>query len=241
MTKAIQTLFLASCAILLTLPIAAAADEEDSSSWFGQSGSRPIVHRDTSTSGFWWWSREPSSNQGDEELWGNRGVVFGKYVYRRPQKPEPEPEPEAALPEPVAAPEPAPVVEPPMIAKLVEERPTIIRELTIFSNVLFEFDKAELKPEGQVETDKVIAELVKYADDTVAIEGHTCNIGEEEYNAVLGQRRADAVAKYLSSKGIGEERVSAATFGERQPAVDNDTPENRQLNRRVVFKITIGN
>ncbi len=185
----------------------------DDLSWWGQSGATPEPMKDAARSGYWWWPTAPSSNAGDAEAWGNRGVVYGPY-----EKPAP-PAPPATAP-------------PTQTAKVERQIPT-------FSHVLFEFDKSTLKPEGKVAADEVVAWLKKYSKDTVVIEGHTCNIGTDLYNTGLGQRRADAVMAYLVEAGIDKARVSSVSYGESQPAVANDTPANRKLNRRAVFKITI--
>ena len=193
--------------------------KDDLSSW-GQSGATPAPVKDTggscgqaSRSCYWWWPKEAKSNANDGELWGNRGVVYNCMVV--PEKPK------------VVTP-PPPVVPP--VVKWV--KPT-------FNNVLFDFDKAVLKPEGKTETDKVVAELKKNGKETLVIEGHTCDIGEEAYNMGLGQRRADAVAKYMVEQGIAKDRITAKSYGETKPAVKNDSAANRKLNRRAVFEVSI--
>jgi OOP family OmpA-OmpF porin len=111
----------------------------------------------------------------------------------------------------------------------------------IFNNVLFDFDKAVLKPEGKAVVDQVVAELKAHGQDTVVVEGHTCDIGSDVYNQGLGQRRADAVKSYMVENGIDAARISSVTKGEAEPAVPNDGDANRKLNRRAEFDITIVN
>jgi len=163
--------------------------------------------------GYWWWPTEAASNADDGELWGNRGIV-----YRDWEKPVEK------------------VVEP---VKPQEKKPEEVRTVPVLNNVLFDFDKAVLKPEGKVEVDKLVAEMKKFAKDTVVIEGHTCDIGADTYNMGLGQRRADAVQKYMVESGIDAARVQTVSFGETKPAVPNDSAANRKLNRRAEFKVTI--
>jgi len=185
----------------------------DDLSWWGKSGATPAPVKDCTRSGYWWWPTEPKSNADDKELWGNRGVVYAQYqeeVKKEEKKAEPPPQP-----------------------------PVVKREKPIFAHVLFDFDKAVLKAEGKAETDKVIASMKEHPKDTLVIEGHTCNIGEEKYNEGLGQRRADAVKKYMVEQGIAEARITTKSFGETKPAVPNDTPANRKLNRRAMFDITV--
>ena len=186
----------------------------DDLSWWGQSGATPAPVKDATRSGYWWWPKEPKSNVDDKELWGNRGVVYSQY--NPPKPPAAVKPPEPKKPEPIAK-----------------------RETPVFAHVLFDFDKSVLKPEGKAETDKAIGDLKKHEKDTVLIEGHTCNIGTPEYNMGLGQRRADSVKKYMVEQGIAESRITTKSFGLTQPAVKNDTPANRKLNRRAVFKTTI--
>ena len=110
----------------------------------------------------------------------------------------------------------------------------------MFNHVLFDYDKATLKPEGRAEIDKVVAEMKLHEGDTVLIEGHASNEGSDAYNMALGQRRADAVRDYMVQMGIAPNRIQTISYGESRPAVANDTPANRKLNRRAVFVITMG-
>jgi OOP family OmpA-OmpF porin len=113
------------------------------------------------------------------------------------------------------------------------------RQTVIFNNVLFDFDKAVLKPEGKAVVDQVVAEMKAHGSDTVVVNGHTCDLGSDEYNMGLGQRRADAVKSYMVENGIDAGRITSTSLGESQPAVPNDGAANRKLNRRAAFDITI--
>ena len=188
----------------------------DDLSWWGQSGATAEPFKDPVRSGYWWWPADPTSNVNDSEFWGNRGVVYGMYEPKEEAPPAPTP--------------PAPPPTPPPVVK---------REKPVFNHVLFDFDKAVLKPEGKAVADEIIADLKEHAKDTVVVQGHTCNVGEDAYNMGLGQRRADAVKKYLVENGLGDDRVGTKSLGETEPAVANDTPANRKLNRRVVFDILV--
>jgi outer membrane protein OmpA-like peptidoglycan-associated protein len=75
--------------------------------------------------------------------------------------------------------------------------------------------------------------LKEWGDVKVEVAGHTCNIGTDEYNMGLSQRRADAVRNYLISQGIPADRLTAKGYGESQPTADNSTREGRVQNRRV--------
>ncbi|TNF25815.1 MAG: hypothetical protein EP329_22320 [Deltaproteobacteria bacterium] len=72
----------------------------------------------------------------------------------------------------------------------------------------------------------------------VRVEGHSDSEGSNEDNLRITQQQAEAVVKYLVSKGIAAERLEAKGFGEEQPIASNMTPYGRSRNRRVEFKIT---
>jgi outer membrane protein OmpA-like peptidoglycan-associated protein len=107
------------------------------------------------------------------------------------------------------------------------------RRFTFSAGVLFDFDKADLRPEAGAELDSLVIFLKKYPKTELGIAGHTDDIGSEEYNLDLSERRAKAVFDYLISKEIPAERLGSRGFGERRPVADNTTEEGRQKNRRV--------
>ncbi len=104
--------------------------------------------------------------------------------------------------------------------------------------VLFEFDKADLLPEGQKEVEK-IAQVIQeqYSSRSIVVEGHTDSIGREEYNQTLSERRANAVREALIASGIKPEKIVARAFGENNPVASNETEEGQQQNRRVEITI----
>ena len=107
------------------------------------------------------------------------------------------------------------------------------------SDVLFDFDKSNLRPEGQAVVDQVVGSMKANPGDTLTVVGHTDSVGTDEYNMGLGQRRADTVKNAIIAGGVDAGRVSSMSKGESEPAVPNDTPANRQLNRRAVFQFKI--
>ena len=119
--------------------------------------------------------------------------------------------------------------------------PVAAKPITIAAKELFDYDKATLKPEGKAEVDKLVTEMKKYGKDTVEIEGHTCDIGDEKYNMGLGQRRADAVKKYMVESGIAEARIKTVSYGETRPDPNypNTSAANRKMNRRAVFNVSL--
>jgi OOP family OmpA-OmpF porin len=101
--------------------------------------------------------------------------------------------------------------------------------------VLFDFDKAELRPESITELERVVKFMSDVPFATALIEGHTDSIGTEEYNQGLSDRRAKAVFDYLTSRGVDPARLKSIGYGETRPIADNKTAEGRQMNRRVML------
>lgn len=105
------------------------------------------------------------------------------------------------------------------------------------NNIFFDFDQVTLKPESFPELDRIVKMMGERATMTVAIEGHADATGTEEYNLNLSKRRAAAVQKYITGKGVDLSRVNIAFFGETKPVESNATKEGRRKNRRVEFRI----
>jgi outer membrane protein OmpA-like peptidoglycan-associated protein len=104
--------------------------------------------------------------------------------------------------------------------------------LTI-GDVLFETDRADLKPGAARQLDKLATALRENPDFTVAIEGHTDSTGAHGYNMQLSERRAEAVRRYLASNGVDPQRLHSTGFGPDQPVASNSHAAGRQQNRRV--------
>lgn len=102
--------------------------------------------------------------------------------------------------------------------------------------VLFDFDKADIKPEAHQLLDEVVTILKKNREMKGVIEGHTDSMGSEEYNQGLSERRAQAVEKYIEERGIDADRYTIKGYGESNPIASNDTEEGRQENRRVELR-----
>ena len=142
-------------------------------------------------------------------------------------KPKPKPKPEPPVAKPV---EPPPV--PPAPTK------PVIETVTIDSMTFFDFDKADLDPDSQAKLDAIIDQLKTFTTvKEIRITGHTDSIGSREYNQKLSERRAEAVASYLISRGVNPKLISTAGMGEDQPVADNSTKEGRAKNRRAVIDI----
>ena len=100
-------------------------------------------------------------------------------------------------------------------------------------DVLFTTGKADLKAAGTGNLNKLVAFLGQYPNRTVLIEGYTDDLGSNDYNQGLSQRRADGVKSYLVGQGVSIVRLTSLGKGESDPVADNNSSEGRQLNRRV--------
>lgn len=104
--------------------------------------------------------------------------------------------------------------------------------------VYFATNKYDITANSKLALDKLIKIFNEYPDTDLLIEGHTDDVGKDEYNLGLSQRRAEAVTNYLRNTGIDAARLITKWYGEAQPIADNATAEGKALNRRVEFVIT---
>jgi OmpA-OmpF porin, OOP family len=102
--------------------------------------------------------------------------------------------------------------------------------------IYFDTDKAVLKAESEGTLQQVLTLLKDAPDLRIAIAGHTDSQSSDTYNLDLSKRRALAVVKWLTDKGITASRLEAQGFGESQPVADNDSAAGRALNRRVEIR-----
>jgi outer membrane protein OmpA-like peptidoglycan-associated protein len=116
---------------------------------------------------------------------------------------------------------------------VLNAKPTDHGLVLTLGDVLFTTGKADLKPGATGNLNKLVAFLNKYPDRSVAIQGYTDSVGNEDYNQGLSERRANSVKSYLAGQGIGSERLSASGKGQSDPVADNDSATGRQQNRRV--------
>ncbi len=110
-------------------------------------------------------------------------------------------------------------------------------KITFDSGLLFDVDKAGLKPASQTNLANLATILAKYDDTEILLEGHTDATGSEEHNLDLSRERAQSVANYLAGQGVMETRFVIMGYGEMQPVASNDTVEGRKQNRRVEVAI----
>lgn len=104
------------------------------------------------------------------------------------------------------------------------------------NNILFETNSFQLKESSFAELDLWVKFLLGRTDIMIELSGHTDEAGEAGYNLKLSERRAQAVAKYLTGKGIDSARIDAVGYGESKPVADNGTKEGKGKNRRVEIK-----
>lgn len=106
-------------------------------------------------------------------------------------------------------------------------------KLTLPDRVLFEFDKDDVKPELRKSIVDVADQLLFVNILKVRVEGHTDNVGINEYNQDLSLRRANNVASILVAEGFSAENVESVGYGAERPVSSNTTEEGRAQNRRV--------
>jgi outer membrane protein OmpA-like peptidoglycan-associated protein len=110
-----------------------------------------------------------------------------------------------------------------------------IGKAIILEGIVFATNSAEITPESAEVLRKSLETLRNNPDITVEISGHTDDVGSNASNQKLSQARANSVRQWLINNGVEEFRLVAAGYGEERPIVPNDSPENRQKNRRIEF------
>ena len=163
--------------------------------------------------------------------------AFAAGCATEPPKPEPKPAPPPA-------PKPAPPP-PPVTPRAADEKPKpapekpkpVAEKVTFAADVLFDFDKAVIKPEGKSKLDDISNKAKGVNLEVVIAIGHADSIGSDAYNQRLSVRRAESIKAYLVSKGIEPNRVYTEGKGEKQPVVDNKTKDGRAKNRRVEIEV----
>jgi len=104
-------------------------------------------------------------------------------------------------------------------------------------NVFFDTGKATLRPESFKSLNDIVEVLKMKPTMIIEIAGHTDDVGDDNANMILSQNRAESVRKYIISKGIAANRVTAKGYGETQPVADNASDKGKQKNRRTEVRI----
>jgi len=104
------------------------------------------------------------------------------------------------------------------------------------NNILFATNSSSLKDSSFAELDLWVKFLVGRADIMIELNGYTDEAGSAQYNLNLSERRAKAVAEYLTGKGVDQARITAVGYGEAKPVANNGTKDGRSQNRRVEIK-----
>ena len=133
------------------------------------------------------------------------------------------PAPIAKAPEPAAAPAPLAAAAP---------APVVIEKITLSTDVLFEFNRADLKPAGQQKLDELAKNAQGANVEKVVLVGHADRIGSEEYNKELSEKRAQAVADYLAQKGVDSSRLQVEGKGKGEPITGNECDKMGQENNK---------
>ena len=144
--------------------------------------------------------------------WASGGITV-QYVFQAAEAPPPAPPP----------PPPPP--------------PPVTKRRIVLRGVNFDFDKSNIRSDARVILDEAVATLKSEPDIRVSVEGHTDAIGSDAYNERLSERRANAVAEYLSRAGIARGRLSTEGLGESKPVASNMDEDGRAQNRRVELRI----
>jgi outer membrane protein OmpA-like peptidoglycan-associated protein len=121
---------------------------------------------------------------------------------------------------------------------ILETRDSARGLIVNMSDVLFDFNKASLKPGAREKLSKVAGIVLAYPGLRLDLEGHTDSIGSDEYNLSLSEKRADSVRLYLVSQGVPADTVTGRGLGKSDPVAENSTAAGRQRNRRVEMVVS---
>jgi len=109
--------------------------------------------------------------------------------------------------------------------------------LNMPGNITFRTDSADISDSFYEVLNSVVLVLNEYQKTSIDVVGHTDNVGADNYNQQLSERRARSVAEYMAGQGVLPARLLIAGRGENQPIASNDNPEGRAQNRRVTLQI----
>ena len=120
-----------------------------------------------------------------------------------------------------------------LVTEITNLRETSRGIVISLSDILFDVNRATLKPGAESNVRRIAAILQQYPDRQIAVEGHTDATGSDAYNQTLSEDRAASVRASLVAGGVPAGQITSRGFGKTQPVATNDTPAGRQQNRRV--------
>ena len=128
------------------------------------------------------------------------------------------------------------------LEKELGENATVVRvgegiKVTLDSGLLFDFNKSDIQDKSKESLSKFAKTVNNYKDTKIILEGHTDNVGDEDYNLRLSLRRAQAVADFIKDLKVDSARITEFGYGEIQPVTDNMDEASRSQNRRVEIAI----
>lgn len=125
------------------------------------------------------------------------------------------------------------------VGMTVDATGCLVEQTVTLKAVQFQTGSAQLTPDARIALNEVARTLKNQRNLNIEISGHTDNVGNDGFNLMLSQQRAESVRQHLIGKGVGPERLVALGLGETQPVADNGTEEGRDENRRVEFKVVV--
>jgi outer membrane protein OmpA-like peptidoglycan-associated protein len=122
--------------------------------------------------------------------------------------------------------------------RILETRDTPRGLVVNMGDVLFDFGKYDLRPEAREKLAKLSGIILGHPGLNLAVEGHTDNVGSDEVNQKLSEKRAETVREYLLGQGLADSAVTSLGLGKTVPVADNGSAEGRQKNRRVEIVVS---
>jgi outer membrane protein OmpA-like peptidoglycan-associated protein len=122
--------------------------------------------------------------------------------------------------------------------RILETRDTPRGLVVNMGDVLFDFGKYDLRPEAREKLAKLSGIILGHPGLNLAVEGHTDNVGSDEVNQKLSEKRAETVRGYLIEQNLADNTVTSHGFGKTSPVADNSSAAGRQKNRRVEIVIS---
>lgn len=120
-----------------------------------------------------------------------------------------------------------------LVVEITNLRQTSRGLVISLSDVLFDVDKATIKPGAERSIERIAKVLEQFPEHEIAVEGHTDATGPDAYNQTLSEERAASVRTALVQSGVTSSRITSRGFGEEKPVATNTTAAGRQQNRRV--------